>query len=64
MPAYTLPANADDIAVLRMVVKESFSKDMVEMLFTDIMESIEKLKESEEERIKNQDKNKNPTLLY
>ena len=64
VPAYTLPANADDIAVLRMVVKESFSKDMVEMLFTDIMESIEKLEESEEERIKNKDKNKNPTLLY
>ena len=64
VPAYTLPANADDIAVLRMVVKESFSKDMVEMLFTDIMESIEKLEESQEERIKNQDKNKNPTLLY
>ena len=41
VPAYTLPANADDIAVLRMVVKESFSKDMVEMLFKDIMDSIE-----------------------
>ena len=64
VPAYTLPANADDIAVLRMVVKESFSKDMVEMLFTDIMESIEKLEESEEDRIKNIDENKNPTLLY
>ena len=64
VPAYTLPANAEDIAVLRMVIKESFSKDMVEMLFTDIMESIEKLEQSEEERIKTNDENKNPTLLY
>ena len=52
VPAYTLPANAEDIAVLRMVVKESFSKDMVEMLLSDIMESIEKLKQSDEERKK------------
>ena len=64
VPAYTLPANAEDIAVLRMVIKESFSKDMVEMLFTDIMESIEKLEQSEEERMKTIDENKNPTLLY
>ena len=34
-----------------MVVKESFSKDMVEMLFNDIMESIDKLEQSEEERV-------------
>ena len=64
VPAYTLPANADDIAVLRMVIKESFSKDMVEMLFTDIMESIEKLEQSEDERVNTINKNKNPTLLY
>ena len=43
VPAYTLPANAEDIAVLRMVVKESFSKDMVEMLYTDMMEAITNL---------------------
>jgi glutamate decarboxylase len=64
VPAYTLPADADDTAVLRMVVKESFSKDMVEMLFNDVMEAIEKLERTEEERIKIVDKNKNPTLLY
>jgi glutamate decarboxylase len=64
VPAYTLPANAEDIAVLRMVVKESFSKDMVEMLFNDIMESIEKLEQSEEDRVRKIDENKNPTLLY
>jgi glutamate decarboxylase len=64
VPAYTLPADADEVAVLRMVVKESFSKDMVEMLFNDIMESIEKLEQSEEERVEKINKNKNPTLLY
>ena len=64
VPAYTLPADADEVAVLRMVVKESFSKDMVEMLFNDIMESIEKLEQSEEERVEKINENKNPTLLY
>jgi glutamate decarboxylase len=64
VPAYTLPANADDIAVLRMVVKESFSKDMVEMLFKDIINSIETLNKSLEERRKIIDEKGNPTLLY
>jgi glutamate decarboxylase len=64
VPAYTLPANAEDISVLRMVVKESFSKDMVEMLFEDIMESIDNLNKSLEERRKIIDQKGNPTLLY
>ena len=64
VPAYTLPANAEDVAVLRMVVKESFSKDMVEMLFNDIMDSIKKLEQSTEERIQYIDGKENPTLLY
>jgi glutamate decarboxylase len=64
VPAYTLPANAEDIAVLRMVVKESFSKDMVEMLYSDMMEAVEKLEQTEEERVKTFDENKNPSLLY
>jgi len=64
VPAYTLPADADDIAVLRMVVKESFSKDLVEMLFNDIMESIKTLEQTSSERMKNIDEKENPTLLY
>jgi glutamate decarboxylase len=32
VPAYTLPPNADDVAVLRIVIKENFSQDMAEML--------------------------------
>jgi glutamate decarboxylase len=64
VPAYTLPANAEDIAVLRMVVKESFSKDMVEMLYSDVMEAVEKLEQTEEERLEKINTNKNPSLLY
>ena len=64
VPAYTLPPNADDISVLRMVIKESFSKDMVEMLYADIMESIETLNQSLEERRKIINEKGNPTLLY
>ena len=64
VPAYTLPANANKISVLRMVVKESFSKDMVEMLFQDIMKSISDLNKSLEERREDIEKKGNPTLLY
>lgn len=35
VPAYTLPENATDIAVLRIVVKEGFSRDMADMLIGD-----------------------------
>ena len=35
VPAYALPANAQHINVLRMVVKENFSRDMAEMLAGD-----------------------------
>ena len=64
VPAYTLPANAENISVLRMVIKESFSKDMVEMLFRDIMDSIDNLNKSLEERRKIIEEKGNPTLLY
>jgi glutamate decarboxylase len=36
VPAYTLPPNAEHITVLRMVVKENFSRDMVDMLAHDV----------------------------
>ena len=43
VPAYTLPPNAEKIAVLRMVVKENFSRDLAEMLIDDINHSIKML---------------------
>jgi glutamate decarboxylase len=60
VPAYTLPKNAQDLAVMRMVIKESFGRDMVEMLINDIMETYQSLeKEDKEEK-----ERENPTLLY
>ncbi len=43
VPAYTLPPNAESVAVLRMVVKENFSRDMAEMLSADIEEALRKM---------------------
>ena len=40
VPAYTLPPNAEHIKVLRMVVKENFSRDMVDMLAHDMRETL------------------------
>jgi len=40
VPAYTLPPNAEHITVLRMVVKENFSRDMVDMLAHDVVEAM------------------------
>ena len=36
VPAYTMPANATDVAVLRVVVREGFSADLARLLFDDI----------------------------
>jgi glutamate decarboxylase len=36
VPAYTLPPNAEHITVMRMVVKENFSRDMVDMVAHDV----------------------------
>ena len=60
IPAYTLPPNAEDISVLRMVIKETFSRDMCNMLFADIMDTCEKLDKSYEE----EHKKDNHSLLY
>ena len=40
VPAYTMPDNATDIAVLRVVVREGFSRDMAEMLLADIEKAV------------------------
>lgn len=43
VPAYTLAPNAEDIAVLRVVVREGLSRDMVEMLVADLRRAVEYL---------------------
>jgi glutamate decarboxylase len=45
LSAYSLPENAQDIAVLRVVVRENFSRNMADNLYRDIMDSIEFLEE-------------------
>ncbi len=40
VPAYTLPENCQDVAVLRVVVKEGFSLDMANMLLDDIRRTL------------------------
>jgi glutamate decarboxylase len=43
VPAYTLPANAESVTVLRMVVKENFSRDMVDLLAHDVHVAVKRL---------------------
>lgn len=45
IPAYTMPKNAQDIAVLRIVVREHVSRDLAEGLIDDIKRSILALKQ-------------------
>jgi glutamate decarboxylase len=45
VPAYTLAPNAEDIAVLRIVVREGLSHDMAELLVADLGRTIERLEE-------------------
>ena len=40
VPAYTLPANAEDVAVLRIVVREGFSRDLADMLLEDLRHAV------------------------
>jgi glutamate decarboxylase len=41
VPAYTMPPKVDDLAVLRIVVREGFSRDMADMLMGHIHEAID-----------------------
>lgn len=43
VPAYTLPPDAESVAVMRMVVKENFSRDMADMLCEDIEAALAKM---------------------
>jgi glutamate decarboxylase len=39
VPAYTLPPNAESVEVMRVVIRESFSRDMAEMLVDDMRQA-------------------------
>jgi glutamate decarboxylase len=40
VPAYTFPKNREDLAALRIVIKEGFSRDMADMLIGDIKSAL------------------------
>ncbi|MCD9623253.1 glutamate decarboxylase [Rhabdothermincola salaria] len=43
VPAYTLPPKVDDVSVLRVVIREGFSRDMADNLLADLDATIEHL---------------------
>ena len=43
LPAYTFPANLEHVAVLRMVVRNGFSKDLADSLLGDIKQHVRNL---------------------
>ena len=46
VPAYTMPADAEDVAVLRIVLREGFSQDLAYKLVTAINEVVQQLRNS------------------
>jgi len=40
VPAYTMPPKVEDLAVLRIVVREGFSRDLAEILLKDLKEAV------------------------
>jgi glutamate decarboxylase len=63
VPAYALPKDAEDIAVLRMVIKENLGRDMVNMFFSDLMNAYKGLEKANIKKKEISD-HENPSLLY
>jgi glutamate decarboxylase len=40
VPAYTMPPNREDLAVLRIVVRNGFSHDMAELFLRDLRDAV------------------------
>jgi glutamate decarboxylase len=47
LPAYNLPENVGDITVMRVIVRETFSRDMAETLLRDLVKTYERLDQKE-----------------
>lgn len=43
VPAYTMPDDAEDVAVLRIVVREGFGTDLADMLLESIAKAVDHL---------------------
>ena len=46
VPAYTMAPNLEELAVLRVVVREGLSRDMADMLLSDIGRAVEELEKT------------------
>ena len=46
VPAYKMPANAEDMHVLRVVVREGFSRDMADLLLNDLAKVVKELEQA------------------
>jgi len=57
VPAYTLPPNAEKIEVLRIVIRENFSRDMANMLLNDMNHYAKELSGLEKEKKKSNNNN-------
>jgi glutamate decarboxylase len=47
VPAYTMPKNIEDMVVMRIVVRQGMSRDMADMLITDIQNAVIELEQLE-----------------
>ena len=47
VPAYTMPPNAESVEVLRVVVRESFTRDLADILLNDMEEAMKLLTETD-----------------
>lgn len=56
VPAYTMAPNAQDISVLRIVVREGFSEDMAMLLLDDMNRAVENLKTKNKTNVNKQSK--------
>jgi len=44
VPAYSLPKNAEDTTIMRVVVRENFTADMVDLFVSDVENAFKSLK--------------------
>jgi glutamate decarboxylase len=47
VPAYTFPANREDLAVLRVVCRNGFSQDLADDFLRDLQRSVDELQKAD-----------------
>ena len=51
LPAYNLPENASNITVMRVIVRETFSRDIAETFYSDLIKAYQMLNEKKKEHL-------------